>query len=267
MNQNPNPYAAAQTGRPGTVGCRVHYFTEVASTQDLARELARGGAGHGEVVVAERQTAGRGRLGRSWHSPAGVNFYGTFILRPAIPLAQVAPLSLVAGVAVAEALETVAPKIVSLKWPNDVWLNGRKAAGLIAEAVTDSNHRLTSVLLGIGINLNLAAEDLPPDLRDKATSVLIATGRLCDRAAFADSLFANLDARYSETIAHGFDPVRKTWLKYSALTGRRVTVVDGANRIGGVVTGIDREGALLLDDNGVTNRILAGDVSIEGAYD
>jgi len=267
MNQNSNPYAAAQTGRPGTVGSRVHYFTEVASTQDLARELARRGAGHGEVVVAERQTAGRGRLGRSWHSPARVNFYGTFILRPTIPLAQVATLSLVAGVAVAQALETVAPKIVALKWPNDVWLNGRKVAGLIAEAVTDSNHQLTAVLLGIGINLNLAADDLPPDLRDKATSVLIATGSPCDRTAFAEALFSNLEARYSETMVHGFDPIREAWMKYSALTGRRVTVVDGAHRIGGVVVGIDYEGALLLDDNGVTNRILAGDVSIEGAYD
>src|SRR5580693_5550589 len=151
-----HPYTAIENNQPGQIGCRIHYFEEVESTQNIARNLAAEGAPQGTVVVAETQSAGRGRMGRGWHSPPGVNLYTTIILRPRIPMAEVPRLSLVAGVAAAEALEEVAPGIVQLKWPNDVWLNGRKAGGIIAEAVTDRAQQLDSVLLGIGLNLNLA---------------------------------------------------------------------------------------------------------------
>src|SRR5437588_1725908 len=123
-------------------------------------------------------------------------------------LAQVPQLSLVAGVAVAEALETVAPGLVALKWPNDVWLRGRKAGGILAEAITDTSRGLLGVLLGIGLNLNLAPSDIPPELRDKATSVLITTGREVHRVRFAASLFKLLDIRYGEAEVGGFAAVR-----------------------------------------------------------
>jgi len=262
-----NPYQPIESGAPGRIGWRIHYFDEVATTQHVAAELADEGAAQGTVVIAERQTAGRGRIGRSWHSPSGVNLYTTIILRPSIPLGQVPRLSLVAGVAAAEALETVAPGIVALKWPNDVWLSGRKTCGIIAEAVTDAAQGLRCVLLGIGINVNLALKDVPTDLRDKATSVRIATGRPCDRIELASALFNRLDSRYMEIEASGFAAVRPAWERYSALTGRRVTVVEGDARTAGVVRGIDDDGALLLDTGAGPLRILTGDVSIEGAYD
>ena len=148
--------------QPGRIGWRIHYFDEIDSTQEAARELAASGADQGTLVIAEQQTAGRGRMGRTWHSPSGVNLYTTIILRPPIPLADVPRMSLVAGVAAAEALEREAPGIVALKWPNDVWLRGRKAGGIIAEAVTDARQNLDCVLLGIGLNINLAADDIPP---------------------------------------------------------------------------------------------------------
>jgi BirA family transcriptional regulator, biotin operon repressor / biotin---[acetyl-CoA-carboxylase] ligase len=263
-----NPYRTAEASRvEGTIGWRVHYHEELESTQRTASELAAADAAHGEVVIAERQTAGRGRMGRRWHSPAGVNFYGTFILRPGLPVARVPQLSLVAGVAVAEAMETVAPGIVALKWPNDVWLRGRKAGGIIAEAVTDSNNRVACVLLGIGLNLNLPSEQIPEDLRGKATSVLAATGKRCDRAALADALFSRLNTRYMEAMSGSFAAVRPLWERYSALTGRRVAVIDGQSRIIGKVVGIDAEGALLLQEGEEVMRVLTGDVSVEGAYD
>ncbi len=301
-----NPYREIETGEPGRIGWRVHYYDEVDSTQRIAVEFANQGAAQGTVVIAELQNAGRGRMGRQWHSPPGVNLYATIILRPAMPLNEVPRLSLVAGVAAAEALETVAPGRVALKWPNDVWLrtgdvNGgagdatarasgqtadasdltpdpfpkgrgskiawRKAGGIIAEAVTDGSQRLQCVLLGIGLNLNLAREQVPSELRDKATSVLIATGRRCDRIALAGALFKRLDTRYMETETHGFGVIRPLWEHFSALTGRSVVVVDTGARIAGVVKGIDADGALLLETTGRTIRILTGDVSIEGAYD
>ena len=301
-----NPYREIETGEPGRIGWRVHYYDEVDSTQRIAAEFANQSAAQGTVVIAELQNAGRGRMGRQWHSPPRVNLYATIILRPAMPLNEVPRLSLVAGVAAAEALETVAPGRVALKWPNDVWLrtgdvNGgagdatarasgqtadasdltpdpfpkgreskiawRKAGGIIAEAVTDGSQRLQCVLLGIGLNLNLAREQVPSELRDKATSVLIATGRRCDRIALAGALFKRLDTRYMETETRGFGVIRPLWEHFSALTGRSVVVVDTGARIAGVVKGIDADGALLLETTGRTIRILTGDVSIEGAYD
>jgi BirA family biotin operon repressor/biotin-[acetyl-CoA-carboxylase] ligase len=262
-----NPYLTIERGEPGRIGWRIHYFDEVDSTQEVARELAASGAAQGTAVIAERQTAGRGRMGRIWHSPTGVNLYTTIILRPTMALAEVPRLSLVAGVAVAEALEREAPGMVGLKWPNDVWLRGRKAGGIIAEAVTDASQNLACVLVGIGININLAAADLPADLRDKATSLRIATGHACDRIAVADSLFRLLDVRYMETVTRGFETVRPAWERYSALTGRLVGIVDGGRRVTGIVKGIDSDGALLLDAGGHIERIVAGEVSVEGAYE
>jgi BirA family transcriptional regulator, biotin operon repressor / biotin---[acetyl-CoA-carboxylase] ligase len=262
-----NPYQAISSGTPGRIGWDIRYFDEVDSTQRVAAELARNGAAQGTVVIAERQNAGRGRLGRTWHSPAGVNLYMTLILRPQMPVAEVPQLSLAAGVGVAEALETIAPGLVALKWPNDIWLRQRKAGGIIAEAVSDVTQALLCVLLGIGLNLNLASKDIPPELSDKATSVLIATGLECDRVRFAAAVFDLLDARYRAVETLGFAAVRHLYERYFALNGRRVTVIDGLAKTEGVIRGIDADGALLLDTASGLNRILSGDVSIEGAYD
>jgi BirA family transcriptional regulator, biotin operon repressor / biotin---[acetyl-CoA-carboxylase] ligase len=261
-----NPYRSIEGGEPGRIGWRIHYFQEVDSTQEVARELAAQGAAQGTVVVAEHQSAGRGRLGRSWHSPASVNLYTTIILRPAMPLAIVPQLSLVAGLAVGQALDRVAPGIVGLKWPNDVWLRGRKVAGMIAEAVTDLHGALDCVLLGIGVNVNLAASDIPDELRERATSVRIATGRACDRIELADSLFSLLDSRYMEVSTGGFAAIRPAWERYSALTAKRVAIVDGGRRQSGIVRGIDDNGALILDLGDRVERIVAGEVTVEGAY-
>ena len=261
-----HPYSSVEHHQAGVVGCQIHYFEEVESTQNIARNLAAEGAPHGTAVIAETQSAGRGRMGRGWHSPPGVNLYTTIILRPRIAMAEVPSLSLVAGVAAAEALEEVAPGIVQLKWPNDVWLAGRKAGGIIAEAVTDRAQRVDSVLLGIGLNLNLARADVPAELRERAISVFIATGHRCDRVSVANTLFTRLNIRYDESVTQGFATVRPIWERYSALTGKRVTVIDAGTREGGRVKGIDADGALLLETSSGVRRIIAGDVSLEGAY-
>jgi BirA family transcriptional regulator, biotin operon repressor / biotin---[acetyl-CoA-carboxylase] ligase len=261
-----NPYKAIESGTPGRIGWRIEYFDEVGSTQRVAADMAAEGAEHGTVVIAERQNAGRGRLGRSWHSPAGVSLYVTMILRPTLALSEVSLLSLTAGVAAAETLEPEASGLVGLKWPNDIWLNGRKAGGIIAEAVTEAG-ALVCVLLGIGLNINLAAEDIPPELEDKATSLLIATGHRGDRVALAERLFDTLDKRYAETVAGGFASLRARYEKYFVLKGRRVAVVDSTSRLSGEVAGVDDDGALMLVTETGQVRILTGDVSLEGAYD
>jgi BirA family biotin operon repressor/biotin-[acetyl-CoA-carboxylase] ligase len=262
-----NPYLAIASGPPGRIGWDIRYLKAVDSTQRVAAELADNGAAQGTIVIAERQTAGRGRLGRRWHSPAGVNLYMTVILRPHMAISEVPQLSLVAGVAAAEALEGAAPGLVALKWPNDVWLKGRKAGGIIAEAVTDSASGLVCVLLGIGLNLNLASDDIPLELRDKATSVLITTGREVDRVRFAARLFDLLELRCRAAETGGFAAVRPLYDRYFALNGRQVTVVDGPTTTSGVVRGIDADGALILETSAGATRVLTGDVSLSGAYD
>jgi len=260
-----NPYQSIERGAPGTIGCRIHYFEELTSTQERAAELAEQGAGQGTAVIAETQSAGHGRLNRQWYSPPRLNLYATIILRPEIAASAVACLSLMAGVAAAEAIETVAPGIVALKWPNDVWLKGKKTGGILAKAVSDGN-QVSYVLLGIGLNLNLRPGDVPDDLRRIATSVRIETGAVCDRIQVASALFYRLDTRYTEMQERGFAAIRPLWERYSALAGKEVTVSDGEMRRSGVVTGIDDEGALILETGAGTVRIIAGDVSVVGAY-
>ena len=185
--------------------------------------MAEEGAAQGTVVIAELQTAGRGRMGRSWHSPAGVNLYMTIILRPSMPLGEVPRLSLVAGVAAAEALETVAPGIVALKWPNDVWLRGRKAGGIIAEAVTDAAQGLDA---SCSASASTSISRSPTFRRSCATRRPPCVSRRAAYATVLNSLLPFLIAshsRYMEVEAAGFAAVRPAWERYSALTGRSVS--------------------------------------------
>ncbi len=169
-------------------------------------------------------------------------------------------LSLVAGVAMAEAVETVAPGLPSLKWPNDLWLRGRKAGGIIAQMLSSAP---PCVLLGVGLNLNLRPEQVPADLKEIATSVLIETGQVCDRVKFAAELFGQLDLRIRQAQESGFAPIAPLWERYSILTGKRITVFDGQARHRGTVQGIDRDGALLLAEGDHVERVLTGDVTVE----
>jgi BirA family biotin operon repressor/biotin-[acetyl-CoA-carboxylase] ligase len=259
-----NPYHSLQRGKPGRIGWRIHYFRELTSTQDEAGRLAGEGAPQGTVVIAETQRAGRGRLGRAWFSPPGTNLYLTIVLRPEMRTGDVPQLSLVAGVAVAEAIEPFARGMVQLKWPNDIWLRGKKVGGILAQAFSGTNDELSHVLLGIGINVNLKAADLPGELRERASSMLIETDHRTNRPALAAKLLSRLDKRYREALKSGFDAIRPRWERFSALTGSEVTVTDGSSRQTGMVKGIDTDGALLLDTGGSVSRIMVGDVTLRG---
>ncbi len=257
---NENPYLAIEHGGPGTIGWRVHHYAEVGSTQEIAEQLARDGAAHGTVVIAESQSAGHGRLGREWFSPPGVNLYVTVVLRPRMAAHQVPIIGLVAGVAMAEAVEIVAPGLPGLKWPNDLWLRGKKAGGIIAQLLSGAP---PCVLLGVGLNLNLRPEQVPAQLRDIATSTLIETGKVCDRVKLAATLFTHLDERLHQLQELGFAPIASVWERYSILTGKRITVFDRQTRYSGMVKGIDTNGALLLVEGANVVRILSGDVTVE----
>lgn len=241
-------------------------FDETDSTNVQAARLAREGAPEGTLVVAERQTAGRGRLGRTWVSPARLNLYASFILRPDLGPSEAPRLALAAAVGLARTLAPLAPGLVAIKWPNDCLLDGRKTAGILMEMDAELD-RVRSVVLGIGVNLNADRDAFPPELRATATSVRLATGRTVDRVAFTAALAGHLEAVYDRVVGGDFAAVVREWETYSCLTGRRVTIAAGAERTTGVVRGLDAEGRLVLDGPGGIEHVVAGDVTLVGGYD
>jgi len=259
----PLPAEIAALLRTHRIGRVVHHFDSIDSTNRHAMELARRGATEGEVVMAEAQTAGRGRLGRSFFSPAGLSFYGSIILRPTISPAKAAQITLVAGLAVAEVVERHGGMRPGLKWPNDVRLGTLKVAGILTEMESEAD-RLLHVVCGPGVNLNVPAQAFPADLRAVATSILAATGRSVDRAAFAADLFGCFERVYDEFLARGLSQLRARWDEYSILTGQWVTVEGGKEVLEGEVLGVDEEGALRLRAPGRRElRVIAGDVTLK----
>jgi BirA family biotin operon repressor/biotin-[acetyl-CoA-carboxylase] ligase len=246
---------------------RVHWYEEIDSTQRVARELARDGAPEGTVVIAEAQTAGRGRLGRVWHSPPGLNLYCSIVLRPALAPNAVPQIALVCGVAVAAAIEQATGQRSAIKWPNDVLLGGRKVAGILVEMDSELE-RVRHVIPGIGVNLNAPASAFPRALRTKAGSLLAVTGRRVDRAAFTAGLLAALEARYGRFLTEGFaSSVRAEWESLSCLTGTHVRVVASDGELAGTVVGLDADGALRLQqESGRELRVVAGEVTVVGGY-
>ena len=238
----------------------IHYFPEIGSTNNYAKERAESGAGEGEVVVAESQSQGRGRLGRRWESPPFANLYVSILLRPKLSPAHVAQITLMAAVALAEVVEGFVPQKPAIKWPNDILIGGKKLAGILSEAAC-SAERVEYVILGIGVNLNYACSAMPEEIRRRATSVLEAAGRPVQRESFLQRLIQGIERCYGELEQAGFDALAARWESYFAWRGRRVRVELLDQVTTGTARGIDRDGALIIvDDGGVAHRILAGDV-------
>ncbi|MEQ9332709.1 biotin--[acetyl-CoA-carboxylase] ligase [Thalassobaculum sp.] len=247
------PVAGRPVGDAGG-GWRVVTLGDVASTMDEARRLAESGAEDGTVVRALLQTGGRGRLGRSWSSPPG-NVYTTVILRPDVATARAAELSIVAAVATADAVACFGGT-VTLKWPNDVLLEGGKISGILLEAVTEGT-RLSAVLIGIGVNVASR-----PDLPDRRTARI--------ETADAESVFAALlDAlgrRYRQWLREGLAGIRMAWLARGPAIGAPITISQGSGspgtgRLDGRFAGLDPDGTLVLAlADGSTRRVASGEV-------
>jgi BirA family biotin operon repressor/biotin-[acetyl-CoA-carboxylase] ligase len=231
---------------------QVHLYQRVGSTNDIARRLGEAGAPAGTVVLADEQTAGRGRHGRPWHAPAGKALLLSILLRPRIPAAEeVAPgvLPLLVGLAVARAVDEVtgatpgaAPIHAGIKWPNDVVVGGRKLAGILCEGARAGPGN-AFVVVGIGVNVDQTPEDWPTDVRERATSLRLVTGRTISRAELATAIIQNV-MRIAAGEAAAMSPEILVELESrDELRGRRIAVEPGPE---GVASGIARDGALLL---------------------
>ena len=235
---------------------RVYWLETAGSTNDIAARLAEVGAEEGTLVVAEAQTAGRGRMGRVWHSPAGAGLYVSVILKPAFPTAL---LTLGIGVALAEGVQAATGLPAEIKWPNDLLVAGRKLAGILAEAASAQGSGLRFVVLGCGVNLRPAA--YPPELRDRVTSIEAETNRPADRAVILAEILAAAASRYGD-LQHGrFDAILSAWrARAPSLRGSAVEWDSAGSVIRGRAEDIDETGALLVRTGGRIQRVIAGEL-------
>lgn len=257
---------------------RVTYLPATGSTNDVVKALAAQGALEGTVVVADEQTAGRGRMSRRWLAPPGDCLLCSLLFRPELPLTQAQWLTMLCSLAAADAVEKVTGLRAALKWPNDLITQSpipqtthqvspqawKKLAGILTETGV-TGKRLEFAVVGIGINVNVAPDALPT-LAPDATSILAETGREVDRVTLLTALLMGVEARY-ERLRAGTSP-RAEWAARLATLGQRVDVATSRGVLAGVAESVDEDGALLLRaSDGALHRLLAGDVTLSRPRD
>ena len=245
------------------MGWALSALEECGSTNDEAKSLAQRGEPAGLVVTTERQTAGRGRRGRTWHSPAGRNIAMSILLRPDLAPQDAGLLTLMTAVAAAEAVSAVTGLRPTLKWPNDILLHGKKLCGILTEMAADPE-RIDWVVVGIGCNVN--TESFPEDIAETATSLQMVLGRAMDRAALAAALLTSMETWHDRLVAQGAPSILNAWKRSPNILGRTVTVhpPPPAGPVTGVAEDLAADGSLLLRlPDGGERIVLAGDLVVE----
>jgi len=246
------------------VGKKIILVESIDSTNTFAAKLACGGALSGTAVIADCQTGGKGRLQRVWQSPPGSNIYTSVILKPDIPPMRAPQLTLAAGVAVADVLSQYCTGRVTLKWPNDIQIGGKKICGILTEMRTTGG-MIDYIIVGIGININIATDEFDEEIRQRATSLAVETGERVSRVDFTVKLYQSLEKWYDRYLDEGFSPIKNRWLGYSEMLNRDIQVSFRGKTETGKGLGIDDHGALLLfDEEKNIKHIIAGDVSLIG---
>jgi BirA family biotin operon repressor/biotin-[acetyl-CoA-carboxylase] ligase len=238
------------------IGRELFCYGEVDSTNDVAHRLGESGTKEGTCVFAEHQKKGRGRLGRSWEAPKSKNVLLSVLLRPLLPPTEVPRLTLAVSIAVARTIERETGVRPGIKWPNDVLIGEKKVCGILTEMSAEVD-RVKYVVIGIGVNANTVAKDLP----DGATSLREVTGKNIHRPAFARTLLVELETEYTRLKEGRYEAIAKEWEEYTVTSGRRVTATISGRKIQGQAVGIDLDGALWIRrDNGLQERVTAGDI-------
>jgi len=240
----------------------ITYLKETDSTNTRAKELAAQGAPEGTLVIAEKQTKGRGRRGRSWFSPPGDGIYFSLILRPIISPSETPKITLMTAVVLAETLISLMKLKLRIKWPNDILVNGKKLAGILTEISTDMD-AVNYIIVGLGLNVNAQLEDLPKEIRKTATSILIETGKQFPRVKLIQHYLKLYEIFYDMFKNNDFEPIMNRWRELADIIGRQIKVdVIGKTHIG-KVEDVDNDGVLILkDDQGRLQRIFSGDVTL-----
>lgn len=257
------------------IDMQVHYFDCVDSTNLKAKQEAENGAEHGTVIVADMQTAGRGRRGRVWDSPPGKNLYFTLILKPDFAVDKASMLTLVMATAVAEGLQSKmkpngggerrAESGIGIKWPNDLVMNGRKICGILTEMSVEQN-RIKHVIIGVGINVE--KQEFAPELVDKATSIETECGQRPDKKELLSAILSAFEKAYGIFLqTSDLTGLQERYNTMLVNCGREVCVLDPKGEFRGVARGIDSAGELLVEQkDGSVTAVYAGEVSVRGIY-
>jgi len=253
---------SSRLGKTKVIGRDIQVFDKTTSTNDVAEKLARDGVKEGVAVFAEAQTKGRGRLGRKWISPSRKGLWFSVLLRPQLRPQAVTQLTIMAATALVRAIHEQSGLWAEIKWPNDLLLRGKKVAGILTELSAELD-RVKSVILGIGLNINLNVSEFPAELRPLATSLKIEARRSFDRAALAAGILRELDTDYAKICGGDFESVANEWQERCATIGQNVTILIGDRRIQGRAEALDDDGALILrTQHGRVERVISGDVRL-----
>jgi BirA family biotin operon repressor/biotin-[acetyl-CoA-carboxylase] ligase len=242
------------------IGSECLVFDEIDSTNREVMRQVEAGVAEGLVIIANRQTEGRGRLGRSWHTAERDSLALSILLRPDIPPEKVPQLSLLAAVASYRALSEFAPSI-GIKWPNDIMHNGAKIAGILTEMRGEPG-QVHAVVVGIGVNVRRPAKGWPEEITQRVSDLSTASGRDLSRLDTALAIIREMERGYREYLTDGFAPIREAWWRAHAASGHRVRAHGNDGYVEGIAEALDDDGALLLRVNGQLQRFIAGDIEL-----
>ncbi|UCE44245.1 MAG: biotin--[acetyl-CoA-carboxylase] ligase [Candidatus Bathyarchaeota archaeon] len=241
------------------IGQRIHHFTEVTSTNDVAKKLASNGVEEGTVVISETQTLGRGRLSRRWASPQGGIWFST-VLRPQVKPKDASKLTLAAAVAAAQTIKEMFGLDAEIKWPNDVLVSGKKICGILTETST-KGETVDSAVVGIGINANTSPDAFPESLRNSLTSLKSELCEEIDRGDFLRALLEKIEYYYRFFAEEKFDLILQEWRKLASFLGQYVEVISFDEKIMGRAVDVDQNGALIVKlEDGSERKVTTGDV-------
>ena len=242
------------------IGSKIYSYEDVSSTMTIAKELAAEGAQDGTVVLAETQNVGRGRLGRSWHSPKG-GIWMSIILRPSVSLEETPLITLAAGIGVCKAIRTLYSMNPGLKWPNDVIVNTKKVCGILTEGCIESGITKFAIL-GIGVNLNFSNDLLPKDLNQYASTLLSESGQHINSIDFLSQLIKELNSVFKD-LGNNKLNIIKSWRNFSVTIGKEVLATGKDNIIEGIAKDVTSDGSLVIETKqGEFIEVRSGEVSL-----
>jgi len=255
------PWEVSDGLQTDIIGRKIYYFKKIDSTQNFALELAQRPHENGSLVIADRQTQGRGRLNRKWVSPKG-GIWMSILLRPNFEPSYTSLFPMATSLALAVSIEKTLKIKTELKWPNDVTIKGNKVAGILIDASVESN-KIDYLIIGIGINFKINPGTISKSIKQKKYGIttLISKGQYVRPVELVQQFLLELEKTYNNILTGNVGTIRKEWMKRSSTIGKNVTITTTTGTLKGKVTGIDKTGALVLSRNGNVQHVLAGDMT------
>ncbi|EUJ38031.1 biotin--[acetyl-CoA-carboxylase] ligase [Brochothrix campestris] len=242
------------------IGQKIVYHPETSSTQLIAQQLLHQGTPEGTLVVTNFQTAGRGRLSRVWLSQPGDNIAMSLILKPQLSMQQFPQLTFLASVSIVAAIKEVVGIDAQIKWPNDIFIDGKKVCGVLTELVSDPEE-VKAVIIGMGINVNQA--DFAPEIKTIATSLRLASGETLQRSALIQAILTKFEAFYQQYLTEGFAPIKRNWEEHALQFNKHIKARSLKGVLEGEFKGITDDGVLVLQDaNDELHYVYSADIEV-----